>query len=92
MPMVDVSVLKEWVENWFYMNRNYHPYSKSNDIPIPELYDILERMPTVDVVRCGECKHMMPDGRCYEFADPCVRPSASDFCSYGERIEDGNNK
>jgi hypothetical protein len=43
----------------------------------------------VKVVRCGECKYMMPDGRCYEFADPCVRPSASDFCSYGERREDG---
>ena len=42
--------LREWVQNWFEMNRYYHPYSKSNDIPIPELYDILEQMPTADVV------------------------------------------
>jgi ABC-type proline/glycine betaine transport system substrate-binding protein len=28
------------------MNRNWHPYSKSNNIPITELYDILERMPS----------------------------------------------
>lgn len=40
-----------------------------------------------DIVLCGECKHMMPDGRCEEFADDAIRPSVSDFCSYGERRE-----
>lgn len=39
----------------------------------------------VEVVRCGECKHLMADGRCFEFADDNIRPSASDYCSYGER-------
>ena len=43
----------------------------------------------VEVVRCGECKHMMADGRCMEFADDGIRPSATDFCSYGDRREDG---
>lgn len=43
----------------------------------------------VRVVRCGECKHMIPDGRCMEFADDGIRPSAMDYCSYGERREDG---
>lgn len=50
--------------------------------------NILFEFPTADVVevvRCRECKHMMPDGRCFEFADDNIRPSASDFCSYGER-------
>lgn len=37
------------------------------------------------VVCCGECKYMMPDGRCSEFADESIRPSASDYCSRGER-------
>ena len=45
--LIDADALKEWVENWFVMNRNYHPYAKSNDIPITELYDILERMDAV---------------------------------------------
>ena len=45
-----------------------------------------ERVALTDIVRCGECKHMMPDGRCREFADDAIRPSVSDFCSYGERI------
>lgn len=50
MPrLIDANELKEWVENWLVMNAYYHPYSKSNNIPIPELYDILGRMPTVDV-------------------------------------------
>lgn len=51
---IEEKELMEWVENWFEKNRYYHPYSKTNDIPIPELYDILEQIPTADVV---ERKH-----------------------------------
>lgn len=39
----------------------------------------------LDIVRCGECKYLMSNGRCEEFADYTIQPSASDFCSYGER-------
>lgn len=46
--------LREWVANWFEKNRHYHPYSKSNNIPITELYDILEHLPTIDPVKHGE--------------------------------------
>lgn len=42
---------------------------------------------TVEIVRCGECKHLTLEGKCAIFADGAVRPSASDFCSYGERKE-----
>ena len=99
MPMVDVSDLKEWVENWFYMNRNYHPYSKSNDIPIQELYDILERMPTVDVVRCRECQNWETDWEPIYFDHENPRyfcgeidryPGGDWFCSMGERRKDGD--
>lgn len=48
MGLIDVSVLKEWVENWFTKNRQYHPYAKNNNIPITELYDILEQIPTIE--------------------------------------------
>ena len=37
------------------------------------------------VVRCGECKYLMVSGICNIFADGNIKPSASDFCSYGER-------
>ena len=41
----------------------------------------------IDIVRCGECKHLKADGTCDMFADKNIRPSASDFCSHGERKE-----
>ena len=39
----------------------------------------------VPVVRCGECKYLMASGICNMFADDNIKPSASDFCSCGER-------
>ena len=57
MSLIDVSVLKEWVENWFTKNRQYHPYAKNNNIPITELYDILEQIPTIDPIRKGGVKN-----------------------------------
>lgn len=59
MSLIYKKELKEWVENWFYQNKYYHPYSKSNNIPCSELYDILERIPTINavqVVRCKDCR------------------------------------
>lgn len=41
----------------------------------------------IDIVRCGECMHLKADGTCNMFADDNIRPSVSDFCSYGERRE-----
>lgn len=38
-----------------------------------------------EIIYCGECKYMMPNGQCMEFADDSVRVSASAFCSYAER-------
>ena len=66
-------------------------YKWERDIALSQLeeYGICfgekKRDDLVEVVRCGECRHMMADGRCYMFADDNIKPSASDFCSYGER-------
>lgn len=52
--------------------------------------ELLTEAPTADVVevvRCGECKYLYEDGKCDAFADFSIRPSASDFCSYGKRRE-----
>ena len=61
MTLIAVKELIERIENWAEMDAYYHPYSpyrKSNCIPIPELYDILTRMPTVyaEPVRHGHWK------------------------------------
>ena len=52
---------------------------------LAELKSKFESADAVKVVRCGCCKHMRADGYCYMFADDRIRPSVSDFCSYGER-------
>ena len=57
--LIDVNVLKEWVENWFTKNRFYHPYAKNNNIPITELYDILEQMPSAQ--RWIPCSERLPE-------------------------------
>ena len=51
----------------------------------------IENLPSVqpEIIYCGECKHMMPNGKCRQFADSTIRPSASDFCSAGERKDNG---
>lgn len=86
MWLIDGSELKEWVENWFVKHRHYHPYSKANDIPIPELYDLLEQMPTVDAVpvrhgrwikndngtwSCERCHSWIPDEQ-HHYARFCL--------------------
>ena len=48
----------------------------------------LESLPTIDIVRCKECRWYNPltKGCC---RNPCVEAwYDNDFCSYGERIEE----
>lgn len=92
--LISADALKEWIENWFVMNSYYHPYSKSNNIPIPELYDILERMPTVDaepVVRCKDCRFFHKYGFKLEYTE-CTHFDCDviedGYCWWGERRED----
>lgn len=48
--LIDANELMEWVKSWQKMDHYYLPYEKRNDIPISELEDIIERMPTVEAV------------------------------------------
>ena len=64
-----------------------------------ELYKAIDRLgeyedkaeqtvDSVEVVRCGECKHLTADGLCWEKIRGSVgykETSPDDFCSYGER-------
>jgi len=98
MRLIDVGVLKEWVENWFTKNRFYHPYAKNNNIPIPELYDIIEQMPSAqpEIIRCKDCRYYklsnlssmgMPIRICEYWKQEDV--DDDDFCSRSERRTDG---
>lgn len=48
MRLIDADELKDWIAGWFETNKYYHPYSKSNNIPTTELYDLLDRIPTIE--------------------------------------------
>ena len=57
-----------------------YTYAKAIDMAIESL-----SADKVEVVRCGDCRFLMPSGLCTVFADECIRPSVSDFCSHGQR-------
>lgn len=43
--IISVDELKEWISCWLVVDKYYHPYSNNKNIPISELYDILDRIP-----------------------------------------------
>lgn len=62
-------------------------YHHRTETQAAALREALDRVPEA-VVRCGECKYLAPGGICETFADDMIEPSASDYCSYGERRTD----
>ena len=42
----------------------------------------IQLAPSIDIVRCGECKRFGDEGWCF-WRDVAIKPD--DFCSYGER-------
>lgn len=54
---------------------------------VGECLKAIDEQPTIDIVRCQDCKHWV-----YNFngcaRNPCTEPwYATDFCNYGERNE-----
>ena len=81
MKVIDVNVLKEWIENWFTKNRFYHPYAKNNNIPITELYDILEQMPSAQPKPdewCIDCKEYDSQKHCCPRFNRVIRNTLRD--------------
>ncbi len=77
--IVRVEDVIRYIADQYTKHKMLVPYwLKAGDVP---------RVDAVEVVRCGECKHMTTSGRCDEFADDNIRPSASDYCSCAERRE-----
>ena len=54
--LIDKKEFIEWLDNWFSVNRYYHPHSKLRNIPYGEVLDILERMPTIHAPRWVRCE------------------------------------
>jgi len=51
-------------------------------------YDSVMNAPSIDIVRCKECKHWFSDGGAIMFCEQTDLPTdADDYCSWGERSE-----
>lgn len=55
-------------------------------IPTETVYKIIEKAPSIDIVRCKECKYN-PDSEWLHCSYVTHMTDADDFCSYGERRE-----
>ena len=65
------------------------------DIKVAVIRQNILDMPTIDLVRCGECKWWESakngwNGWCRKQIDAYATFYAEDFCSYGERKSDEN--
>lgn len=68
-------------------------YNLGINVGITKCHNLLTKVPSIEIIRCGECKHWRNDGFCtrplYSIEYQYMR--ADDFCSYGERSEKPNN-
>lgn len=55
------------------------------DRPVRSAMQIIKILPTIDIVRCGECKHR--DSEFCQIRESMYGIKDNDFCSYGERKE-----
>lgn len=65
--------------------RNDKMHDKSSEFLDGVIYmaQRIEEAPSIDIVRCGECKHWTYEESCSFFNN---KPTCfDDFCSYGER-------
>ena len=73
----------EWLLNFF------EPYPNDYQTPLGSLRACVDDAPSIDIVRCGECKRhgaSLNDG-CVYCTQLMWTMNPDDFCSYGERSE-----
>lgn len=76
----------EWLEN----NAKEYSLGYYEDDEWATPLNILDSAPSIDIVRCGECKWYDGKGHCklrYGSLGVFEDVSCDDFCSYGERKE-----
>ena len=76
----------EWIRNVY---ADFEHYDNRNDwtTPISNVLAVIDDAPSIDIVRCKECKWAKANGT-YQWCgrlDSTARITADDYCSYGER-------
>lgn len=84
MRLIDWDKVLEWMHRQKETTEQW-----SMRIAIENYVDDMPTVDAVEVVRCKDCIHRMEDGMC-EYKDYRVAvQDDNDFCSWGERREDG---
>lgn len=56
-------------------------------VPLRDVMKSIKNAPSIDIVRCKECKDYDGENQCYRWHDElgfCEYVKPDDFCSYGE--------
>ena len=48
--LISTKELKDWINNWINKDKYYHPSVVCNSIPLSELDDIIDQLPTVEAI------------------------------------------
>lgn len=68
-------------------NKTYSATRMVNEVVHKKIQMLIADTPSIDIVRCAECKWYQPydSSRPYDCPKGLYQVSADDFCSYGER-------
>ena len=76
---IDAEYCEDFFDRWESRVKNAEPVTI--DV-VQNTRTLLRDAPSIDIVRCGECKHYVGEGKYCQLDRHCT---ADDFCSYGER-------
>lgn len=74
MRLIDADAFKTWIDEYVSV------FKKSDKA---EIKGYISHQPSIDLVRCGECKHRKKNGFCLEHNR--YEKNDNGYCSYGER-------
>ena len=80
-------IMNRWIDGEWLLNF-FEPYPNDYQTPLGSLRACVDDAPSIDIVRCGECKYWLDgSGLCKHWSKlyGSVLTKADDFCSYGER-------
>lgn len=79
----------EWIRNIY---ADFEHYENRDDwtTPITNVLAVIDDAPSIDIVRCAECKCWLNDHICTHWSGyyGTIETIADDFCSYGEREDE----
>lgn len=90
MRLIDADELRAYWEECKSMFQEDDPYDEQKRKEFDDaIWDLDNTMTAVELVRCKDCKWFGDFGCAIRIVDESDKPKETDFCSFGERREDG---